>query len=218
MTPRKTRVFLVDDHPLVREWLSNLLQHSDDLFVSGSSENGAIGLSTMLADPPDVVIVDLALQSSSGLDLIKDLAQHLPAVRVIVLSMHEEIYYVERAVRAGARGYVTKRESTEQIVEAVRAVISGQFFASRPILARLAERLVGAATTGSVESLSDRELEVFGRIGSGQSTRHIADDLNVSIKTVQAYCARIKEKLGHGDGLELMRAAVRWVDLRDRTV
>jgi DNA-binding NarL/FixJ family response regulator len=213
-----TRVFIVDDHPLVREWLSNLLRQSENVYVSGFAETVRDGLSAMLADPPDVAIVDLALQNSSGLDLIKDLADRLPAVRVVVLSMHEEIFYVERAFRAGARGYVTKRESTEQIVEAVREVAAGSIYASRPILARLAERMVGSTFTGSVESLSDRELEVFGRLGSGHSTRRIAEELNVSIKTVQAYCARIKEKLGHGDGIELVRDAVRWVDRRDRAL
>ena len=218
MSNLPTRVFIVDDHPLVREWLSNLLRQSGNVFVSGFAETGRDGLAAMRTDPPDVAIVDLALQNSSGLDLIKDLTEQLPAVLVVVLSMHEEIFYVERAFRAGARGYVTKRESTEQIVEAVREVAAGSIYASRPILARLAERMVGTTFTGSVESLSDRELEVFGRLGSGHSTRRIAEELNVSIKTVQAYCARIKEKLGHGDGIELVRDAVRWVDRRDRSV
>lgn len=216
MTAVDTRVFLVDDHPLVREWLSNLLHQSENLAVTGTASSARDGLSAMLADPPDVAIVDLGLQKSSGLDLIKDLAEQLPDVRVVVLSMHEEMFYVERAVRAGARGYVTKRESTEQIVEAVRHVAAGQFYASRPILARLTERMVGTNGTGLIESLSDRELEVFGRLGSGHSTRRIAEDLNISIKTVQAYCARIKDKLGHEDAIELVRHAVRWVDQRDQ--
>ncbi len=218
MSTSPTRVFIVDDHPLVREWLSNLLRQSGNVFVSGFAETGRDGLAAMRIDPPDVAIVDLALQNSSGLDLIKDLAEQLPAVLVVVLSMHEEMFYVERAFRAGARGYVTKRESTEQIVEAVREVAAGSIYASRPILARLAERMVGTTFTGSVESLSDRELEVFDRLGSGHSTRRIAEELSVSIKTVQAYCARIKEKLGHGDGIALVRDAVRWVDRRDRSL
>jgi DNA-binding NarL/FixJ family response regulator len=214
-----TRVFIVDDHPLVREWLSNLLRQSGNVVVSGFARTAPEGLAAMAGEPPDVAIVDLALQNSSGLDLIKDLAERLPSVRVVVLSMHEELFYVERAFRAGARGYVTKRESTEQIVEAVREVAAGSIYASRPTLARLAERMVGpAAVSGSIETLSDRELEVFGRLGNGHSTRRIADELNVSIKTVQAYCARIKEKLGHGDGIELVREAVRWVDRRDRSM
>lgn len=214
----ETRVFIVDDHPLVREWLSNLLRQSANLAVIGFATNCRDGLSAMRTTPPDVAIIDLSLQNSSGLDLIKDLAEQLPTVRVVVLSMHEEIYYVERAVRAGARGYVTKRESTEQIVEAVREVAGGQFYASRSILARLTERRVGLSAAGSVDSLSDRELEVFTRLGSGHSTRRIAEELSISIKTVQAYCARIKEKLGHEDAIELVRHAVRWVDQRDQAI
>ena len=212
-----TRVFLVDDHPLVREWLSNLLKQETNLAVSGFAESGAEGLACMLKEPPDVAIVDLALRNSSGLDLIKGINDQLPSVRVVVLSMHEEIFYVERAFRAGARGYVTKRESTEQIVEAVREVAAGKVYASRPVLARLAERMLGRPFSGSVETLSDRELEVFTRLGSGHSTRRIADELNVSIKTVQAYCARIKEKLGHEDATELVRDAIRWVDRHDKS-
>lgn len=212
------RVFLVDDHPLVREWLCNLLREDDSLQVTGTAATAREGLAQMLAVPPDVAVIDLVLSDSSGIDLIKDLGAHLPAVRVIVLSMHEEMIFIERAFRAGARGYVTKRESTEQIVEAVREVASGRIYGSRQTLARLAERAVSPGLCppgGEVERLSDRELEVFGRIGSGQSTRRIANELNVSIKTVQAYCARIKEKLGCQDGAALVRDAVRWVDRQD---
>ena len=214
--PAFTRVFLVDDHPLVREWLSNLLRQAGGLVVSGAAESVAAGLARMEEEPPEVAIVDLALKNSSGLDLIKDLGERLPEVRVVVLSMHEEIFYVERAFRAGARGYVTKRDSTEQIVEAVREVAAGRVYASRPMLARLAERMLGRPFAGSVESLSDRELDVFTRLGGGQSTRRIAEALSVSIKTVQAYCARIKEKLGHEDAIELVRDAVRWVDRNEK--
>ncbi|MCC5021642.1 MAG: response regulator transcription factor [Candidatus Synoicihabitans palmerolidicus] len=216
MAPSNTQVFIVDDHPLVREWLSNLLRQSSNLEVTGTAPTSRKGLRAMLASPPDVAIVDLSLQKSSGLELIKEIAEQLPSVRVVILSMHEEIDYVERAVRAGARGYVTKRESTEQIVEAVREVASGQFFASRPILSHLTERMVSSNTQGEVDSLSDRELEVFVRLGSGHSTRRIAKKLHLSIKTVLAYCARIKEKLGHEDAVELVRDAIRWGDRRDQ--
>lgn len=218
MSTPVTRVFIVDDHPLVREWLSNLLQQSENLTVSGQAETATVGLAAMLRDPPDVAIVDLSLQHSSGLDLIKNMTEQLPGTQVVVLSMHEEMFYVERAFRAGAKGYVTKRESTEQIVEAVREVAAGRIYANRPMLGRLTERMMGGTLNSSVEVLSDRELDVYSRLGSGHSTRRIAEDLNVSIKTVQAYCARIKEKLGHSDGLELVRDAVRWVDRQDRNV
>jgi len=218
MTTPDTRVFIVDDHPLVREWLSNLLQQCASLTVCGQAETAVDGLAAMRLNPPDVAIVDLSLQRSSGLDLIKDLAEQLPATQVVVLSMHEEIFYVERAFRAGAKGYVTKRESTEQIVEAVREVAAGRIYASRPMLGRLAQRITAGSVKASVENLSDRELDVYSRLGSGHSTRRISEDINVSIKTVQAYCARIKDKLGYSDGPELVRDAVRWVDRRDRSV
>lgn len=218
--PSRTRIFLVDDHRLVREWLAALLRHQPDLILGGEADDASTALSAMLADPPDVAIVDLSLKNSSGLDLIKDLTEHLPGTQAIVLSMHDEIYYVERALRAGARGYVTKQEATERILEAIRTVQSGRVFASPPTLALLTERMVGrtaAAPAGSVETLSDRELDVFRRLGRGQTTRQVADHLKLSIKTVQAYCARIKEKLGLASGAELVREAVRWFEQQHRS-
>ncbi|MBW8782931.1 MAG: response regulator transcription factor [Verrucomicrobia bacterium] len=212
-----TRVFIVDDHPLVREWLMALLHQTEDLIVSGQAEGVREGVAAMLLDPPDVAIVDLSLKNSSGLDLIAELADQLPVVRVVVLSMHEETFYAERALRAGARGYVMKRESTEQIVEAIREVCAGRLYASPALLGRLAERMVGRPVIGSVETLSNRELDVFRRLGNGHSTRRIAEELNVSIKTIQAYCARIKEKLSYADASELVRDAVRWVDREQST-
>jgi DNA-binding NarL/FixJ family response regulator len=216
----RTRVFLVDDHPLVREWLATQLREQPDIEVSGEAADAVSGLSAMLADPPDLAIVDLSLKTSSGLDLIKDLGNQLPGTAVIVLSMHEEVSFAERALRAGARGYVTKRESTDRIVDAIRAVLAGRIYATPDLLTRLADRLVGRKPTDATsveEVLSDRELEVFRRLGEFQSTRMIADELHVSIKTVQAYCARIKEKLGLGNGAELIREAVRRADQQHRS-
>ncbi|HZZ56417.1 MAG TPA: response regulator transcription factor [Opitutaceae bacterium] len=213
------RIFLVDDHPLVREWLSALLRQQPDFTVVGTAEDPGSALAGVAAAKPDVAIVDLSLKTGSGLDLIKDLKARFPAVAVLVLSMYEEIYYAERALRAGALGYVTKRESTARVVEAVRQVLSGRVYASPELMARLAERMVGRPTPpaqGAMAILSDREIEVFQRLGLGHPTRKIATDLKVSIKTVQAYCARIKEKLGIGSGTELMREAVRWVESENR--
>lgn len=215
----RTRVFLVDDHPLVREWLATQLREQSDLEVIGQASDAVSGLAAMLADPPDLAIVDLSLKSSSGLDLIKDLGNQLPATAIIVLSMHEEVSFAERALRAGARGYVTKRESTDRIVEAIRAVLAGRIYATPDLLTRLADRLMGRKTVDGLsieELLSDRELEVFRRLGEFERTRQIADDLHVSIKTVQAYCARIKEKLGLGNGADLIREAVRWSEQQHR--
>lgn len=215
MTATKVRLFLVDDHPLVREWLAQLLQGEADFEVVGEAEDAAAALAAMEQSPPDLAVVDLSLRSGSGLELIKSLRARLPAVQVLVLSMHEELTQVERALRAGASGYVMKRESTQQIVEAIRRVRAGQIYANSEVLARLAERMVGrrkSVPLGSVDALSDRELEVFRRMGEGHVTKRIAADLGVSIKTVQEYQARIKDKLGLGDAAELMRAAVRWTE------
>ncbi len=214
MSPRRLRIFLVDDHPLVREWLGSLLRLQPDLEVVGEAGDPAPALAAMTAAPPDVAIVDLSLKRGSGLDLIKDLRRQAPTVRVLVLSMHEEIGEVERALRAGARGYVMKRESTGQIVTAIRQVHAGKIYADAAVLATLAERMVGRPADddrpATPESLSDRELDVFRRIGEGHSTRRVADDLRISIKTVQTYHVRIREKLGLVDAAELVRAAVRW--------
>ena len=215
MTPRQCRVFLVDDHPLVREWLANLLRAQPDFEICGQAENAPEALAALASTPADVAIVDLSLRKSSGLDLIKDLREQFPTMEVIVLSMHEELFYAERALRAGARGYVTKRESTGSIVKAIREVRAGRVYASPEMLSQLAGRFIGGGPA-TVESLSDRELEVFRRLGEGQGTRQIADELHVSIKTVQAYCSRIKEKLGLASGALLVRDAVRWVEQAER--
>ena len=213
MSGQRKRAFIVDDHTLVREWLVTLLQQEPDLEVCGQADAGPPALAAIQATAPDIAIVDLSLRSGSGLDLIKDLRLSCPATQVVVLSMHEEIHYVERAFRAGARGYVTKRDSTSSIVDAIRTVLAGNIFAQPEILAQLAERMVGHAPgkpTNAMELLSDREMEVFRRLGEGQATRKIATELGLSIKTVQAYSARIKGKLGLANASELMREAVRW--------
>jgi DNA-binding NarL/FixJ family response regulator len=215
MTSSATRVFLVDDHPLVRELLANLLRMEPDLTVIGAAEDAHSALNAMTASPPDVAVVDLTLKKGSGLDLIKGLRSQLPGVGIVVLSMHEEMTDVERAFRAGASAYVMKRESTGQIVTAIREVRAGRIFANPATLGLLTARLM-ARPAGSVsapaELLSDRELEVFRRLGQGQSTREIAETLGVSLKTIQTYCARIKEKLALDDGQELARIAYRWHD------
>ncbi len=219
--PARARIFIVDDHPLVREWLGTLLRQQPDFEVCGQAEDIASALAGIVKTRPDVAIVDLSLQSGSGLDLIKDLRAQAPEVAIIVLSMHEEIYYAERALRAGARGYIMKRESTGRIVDAIRRVRAGVVYASEEMLARLAERVVGGRAAspagGPVAALSDRELEVFRRLGEGQTTRQIAADLKVSMKTIQAYCARIKDKLGFANGTELVRDAVRWIERERHT-
>lgn len=213
MKTNSVRIFLVDDHPLVREWLGQLLRGEPGFEIVGQAEDVAGALVAIRQQMPDIAIVDLSLRGGSGIDLIKELRQTMPTVQVIVLSMHEELAQVERSLRAGAAGYVMKRESTTRIVEAIRVVRNGGVYANPEVLARLAERMVGRRNnTGSVDTLSDRELEVFRRMGEGQATKRIATELGVSMKTVQEYQARIKEKLVLADATELMRAAVRWTE------
>ena len=207
------RIFLVDDHPLVREWLTNLINQQPGLTVCGEAESGPDAREKILALRPDVAIVDIALKDSSGIELIKDLKQSCPEVAVLVLSMHEEAHYAERALRAGARGYVMKRETTRKVVAAIGQVLEGKLCVSEAITAAMAAQFVEGktlATCSPVEQLSDRELEVFELLGQGRTTRQIAESLRVSLKTVQAYCARAKEKLKLGSATELLREAVRW--------
>ena len=217
MTPEpghpKKSVFLVDDHPLVREWLTNLINQQPDLRVSGEAESGPQALAAIPALKPDVAIVDIALKDSSGIELIKDLKQCFPRVSVLVLSMHEESHYAERALRAGAKGYIMKRETTRMVITAIRQVLNGKLYVSESIAAAMAAQFVEGKTLANlspVEQLSDRELEVFELLGQGRGTRQIAEMLRVSVKTVQAYCARIKEKLSLRSATELRREAIRW--------
>ena len=217
MTPTTTfkakRVFLVDDHPLVREWLTNLINQQPGLNVCGEAESGPEAREKILALRPDIAIVDIALKDSSGIELIKDLKQSHPEVAVLVLSMHEESHYAERALRAGARGYVMKRETTKKVIAAIHQVLAGRLCVSEAVSNVMAAQFVEGktlATRSPVEQLSDRELEVFELLGEGRTTRQIAETLRVSLKTVQAYCARIKEKLNLGSATELLREAVRW--------
>ncbi len=214
---QKKRIFLVDDHPLVREWLTNLINQQPDLTVCGETDSAPQALAAIALAKPDVAIVDLSLKDSSGFDLIKNLKQSETGAAVLVLSMHDEAHYAERALRAGARGYVMKRETTKKVVTAIRRVLEGKLYLSETIAEAMTVRLVGgAANEGSfsVEQLSDRELEVFEMLGRGLGTRQIAETLRVSVKTIQAYCARIKEKLNLGSATELLREAIRWNEAR----
>ena len=211
----KKRIFLVDDHPLVREWLINLINRQPDLAICGEAEDAPRALSAVADLRPDVAIVDLSLTTGSGLELVKDIRALAPEVAVIVLSMHDEALYAERALRAGARGYVMKRESTKKILAAIRRVLEGGVHVSDDFAAVMAEKLVGGRAKPAGDQpiatlLSDRELEVFRMLGQGRGTPQIAESLGLSLKTVQAYCARIKEKLGLGNATELLREALRF--------
>ena len=209
----KNRIFLIDDHPVVRQGLATLLNQQSDLEVCGEADDAAGALTAIAAAKPDVALVDLSLKTSSGLELVKDLVIQHPTVRVVVLSMYDELIYAERVMRAGASGYVMKRETNNNLLAAIRRVTAGGVFLSERVMAMIAEkmgtpkRLRGESI---VDQLSDRELEVFRLMGRGRSTAQIAEEMRISIKTVQAYHARMKEKLGLKNATELLRAAVRW--------
>jgi DNA-binding NarL/FixJ family response regulator len=216
----KQGIFLVDDHPLVREWLTNLINQQPDLIVCGEAATGPEAMEGILRFKPQIAIVDISLKDSSGIELIKDLKQVAPATSVLVLSMHEESHYAERALRAGARGYIVKRESTRKVIAAIRQVLAGAIYMSEEVATALATHYVTGKvlrTQSPVEQLSDRELEVFELLGQGRGTRQISDILKVSVKTVQAYCGRIKEKLNLSSATELLREAVRWHESRHRS-
>jgi DNA-binding NarL/FixJ family response regulator len=213
--PRKHRIFLVDDHPLVREGLTNLINGQNDLIVCGEAEDSAGAITGIAKTRPDVALVDISLKNESGLELVKNLESQFPLVALIVLSMHDEALYAERALRAGARGYVMKRESTKSVLASIRRVLEGGVYVSERVVNSMARRFSSsskAAESSPVERLSDRELEIFRLLGQGRTTAQIAEDLHLSLKTVQAYCARAKEKFGVSSLGELLRAAIRWED------
>ena len=203
----------MDDHPLVREWLTNLIHQQPDLIVCGESEDAPRALQKISTSKPDVAIVDISIKHGSGIELIKSLKALHPDVATIVLSMHDEKLYAERALRAGARGYVMKSETAKKVVTVIRQVLDGKIYMSESLAAVFAEKFVdGRLPTGGslVEQLSDRELETFQLLGRGYETRQVAEMMNVSMKTVQAHCAHIKEKLKLTNAAELLREAVRW--------
>jgi DNA-binding NarL/FixJ family response regulator len=214
---RKQSVFLVDDHPLVREWLANLINQQPDLEVSGNASKSAPALKLINDVQPDIAIVDISLDGDSGTELIKELKAAHPKVVVLVLSMHDELAYAERALRAGAAGYVMKREATKKVLLAIRSVLGGKLYLSDKLAALMTEKFVeGKPTTASSpgDLLSDRELEVFELLGQGMTTRQTARNLKISFKTVQTFHARIKEKLNLSNATELLREATRWHDAR----
>ena len=212
---RKSRVFIVDDHPLVREGLANLINGQDDLIVCGEAEDSAQAIAAIMQARPDVALIDISLKNESGLELVKNLGSQFPLVALIVLSMHDEALYAERALRAGARGYVMKSETSKSVLASIRRVLEGGVYVSERVVKSMAHRLRSSresAPSSPVERLSDRELEIFRLLGQGRTTSQIAGDLNLSLKTIQAYCSRAKEKFGVTSLTELLRAAIRWED------
>jgi DNA-binding NarL/FixJ family response regulator len=212
---RKSRVFVVDDHPLVREGLTNLINGQDDLIVCGEAKDSAQAINGIGKARPNVALIDISLENESGLELVKQLKTQFPQVALIILSMHDEALYAERALRAGAQGYVMKHETSKSVLASIRQVLGGGVYVSERIVKRMALKLTSSRKpiiSSPVERLSDRELEIFRLLGQGRTTSQIAADLNLSLKTVQAYCARAKEKFGVASLTELLHAAIRWDD------
>jgi len=208
-------VFFLDDHPLVREWLAGMVALEPDLEVCGQAEEAAAALKAVPVARPDLVVVDLSLPRGSGLDFIKDMRAQFPEVRLMVLSMHDEPSVAERAFRAGAHGYAVKRESGPRIIDGIRSVLDGKFYASPSLTSQLTGRMFAGGLRRDhtpEELLSDREMEVFRLRGLGRGAKEIAELMGVSVKTVGSYDARIKEKLGLVDAGALMREAVIWQD------
>jgi DNA-binding NarL/FixJ family response regulator len=215
MNNHVARVLIVDDHPAVREALAIRISGEVGLEVCGEAAGLAEALRLAGITSPDVAVVDLALRSGTGIDLIKRLKQQYQDVVIIVWSMFSEDLYAERALRAGARGYISKEQATSQIIEAIRAVLDGKVYLSPTMTEKLLQRHVGSAPRALahsvIDSLSDRELDVFRLVGQGVKTAEIAAQLYLSVKTVETYRDRIRAKLNLSDGTELTRYAVQWV-------
>jgi DNA-binding NarL/FixJ family response regulator len=211
----KTRVLIIDEHPIVRERLAHLIGNEADLALCGEADDVRPAMELIAAAQPELVITGLSFKHSHGLGLIKDLHVRFPRLRVLVFSMYDESLYAERAVRAGARGFVHKRETTEELLRAIRHVLSGQIYLSEKVAAAKIRQFFGHSSIrpGSpLEQLSDRELEVLQLIGQGRSTRQIASALHLDIKTIETYRSRIKIKLKLSNSNELVREAQRCLE------
>lgn len=213
-TRLKTRVFLVDDHPIIRRGLVQIIDQEPDLMVCGEAVDCAGALTAMRRDRPDLAVVDLSLQNSDGMDLIRDLKKTMPKLPILVLSMHDELVCAERALRAGARGYVMKQEAPTKVLEAIRQILAGGIYASPRVHNQILHGVAAARprdTVSRIARLSDRELQVFQLIGDGRATREIAEHLEISVKTIDTHYKRIKQKLGLTNATELLQSATLWV-------
>lgn len=210
-TPRKSRVLIIDDHVMVREGVAEIIEHAEDLCVCGTASTANEGLEALSKLKPDLVLVDITLPGKNGVEFIKDARAMKPELPVLVMSMHDESLYADRVLRAGGRGYIRKQEGGDKLIEAMRRVLRGDIAVSEKITGRLLEKFSGRKTMDSpLESLSDRELEVFQLIGQGKTMKQIADELHLSPKTIEVHRSHIREKLGVTSAAELVAYAARW--------
>lgn len=211
-TAVRSRILIVDDHAVVRHGVAQIIGEEPDLVVCGQAEDAHGGLELVGQLQPDLIIADLSLKGRPGIELIKDLQVQHPKVPVLVLSMHDEALWAERALRAGARGYVMKHEPPEHLIRAIRRVLAGEISVSEKLAASMVHKLVRGKSAAPVDSplhaLTDREMEIFQMLGSGQAVREIAEKLNLSVKTVDAHREHIKEKLNLKSSTELLRYAI----------
>lgn len=210
------RVFIVDDHPLVRQGLAQIIDSQEDLEICGEAEDSSTAMRGIDSTKPDVIIVDISLQGNNGLELIKNVKAVHENLPILVFSMHDESIYAQRALRAGAKAYVMKKESSEKIVEAIRKILKGEIYVSPRVADQVLHQIVNGpnnnAAASPVDRLTDRELEVVQLIGRGLSTREIAESLNLSVKTIESHRAHVKEKLNLRNATELVQFSVQWVD------
>jgi DNA-binding NarL/FixJ family response regulator len=215
IAPQATKILLVDDHPMMREGLGQIIGSEPDLVVCGEAENAFQALELVGKLKPDLVLADITLPDKSGLELVKDIQAMHPNTPVLVISMHDEALYAERVLRAGGRGYIMKHEGGKKIMQGIRQVLSGQIAVSEKMSARILEIFSGRRTESArspVENLTDREFEVFRHIGEGVSTKKIAEQMRISAKTVEVHRMNIKAKLNLQTMAELIRYSVRWME------
>jgi len=211
---RKQRIYLVEDHPIFRDGISQLINKEDDMLVMGGCESAADCLKYIKDNSPDLIIVDITLRDSCGIELTKIIKKTYPNLPVLILSMHEELIFADRVLKAGARGYITKREATSKVIEAIRRVLQGKIYICDTMIDHFLERSITGGqnfAASPVERLSEREFEVFNLIGKGMTNRAIAEVLSVSTNTISTYRERIKEKLNLQNNAELNRYAMQWI-------
>jgi DNA-binding NarL/FixJ family response regulator len=202
---------VIDDHPIVRERLAELINQESDLVVCGEAEDSHQARKAVAELQPDIAIVDITLKDTYGIELIKEFKDRYPTLPMLVLSMHDESLYAERALRAGARGYLTKQEATKKVIDAIRRVLAGEIYASEKLAATILQKVAGRKTAGGgspTDVLTDRELEVFQLLGQGKTVKEIANSLFVSAKTVEAHREHIKQKMKFKSSAELLRYAI----------